>query len=250
MAQSSELSKSRKKTVKDIKMLDDYKQQCYEMIDMIERQFIEVNGFSIREVIYDYPNTRKRGYVISDKGEIIGDIIIYSTTYLNTDRSRAAREDSDKYGERHAEEPAIYVSSLDVIPSHRGKGIGLTLLFYGICKLYLVMFEDKVYAKFIKLNDASDNQTDVRGNIYGKIGVWHKGLIQFDDKTDRLTIDRIDADGEKVGRMETFFGSIPAYMSKYKLTHKQGGKYLPVKKTYRRKRSGKHKRNIKSRKHH
>ena len=132
------------------------------------------------------------------------------------------------------------------------------------------MFEDKVYAKFIKLNDASDNQTDVMRSIYGKIGVWHKGLIQFDDKADRLTIDRIDADGEKVGRMETFFGSIPTYIKKYynttgdsptytassdslnssKKSKHVGGKYLLSKKTYRRKRSGKNKRNIKSRKYH
>ena len=241
MAHSIEPSKSskssKKTTVKVRRMLDKYKTQCDEMIGMIEEHF-RVVMFSITEVNYGEMAPQKRRYSILDIGRggaVVGDINISSSSYLYTDRSRSGRDDPDAYGERHEEKPAIYVSSLDVDPAYQGRGIGLALLFYGICKTYLRMCADNVYATYITLEDASDIQVDVKGNIYHKLGLAHVGHVQLYKKKGRLTIDRIDADGEKVGRIETFFGAaFPAYIKKY---HPQNGGRRGVRfKTYRRKR--------------
>lgn len=253
----------RPSTKKERSIISDYVTQCDRMIGLIEEQFIKANEFRIREKIYD---PTKRGYVIYKEVEDIAEIIIYSTTYLNIDRSRQGLADPDVYSKKHLEEPAIYVATLDVIEKHRGKGIALTLLYYGICKMYKVMSEDGKDAKFIKLTDATDHPNSVN-NIYGKIGLVPIGLVEvLRDNPNVLQL--IHADGDKAGRIETFFGSIPTYIKKYynttsnsytassnssnssKKSKKVGGKYLLSKKTYRRKRSGKNKRNIKSRKYH
>ena len=227
-----------------------YKQESEYMIKLLEAYFLSIM-FRITEETYE-EEPRKRRYVLLDEHKdnvVVGDINISATTHLSLGRSRSAWADNDAYSERHPEEPAIYISSLDVTPYYQKKGLGLALLFYGICKTYLSMYVQGVYAKYIKLNDATDAPTEVKQNIYHRLGLVHIGQVEFKNiQSRRLQIERIDADGEKEGRIETFFGAAyPAYLKKYHANLQNGGRRLIGKKTYRRKRYSRNKINMKSR---
>ncbi len=232
-----------------------YKTQSEEIIRLLDTRF-RIMGFSIVEQPNDVDDPDRRTYFLlnAESNEEVGLISVSASTHQSRPYTTRLSFRQDDYIDDRPEEPAIFIPWVSVNVPYQGRGLGAMILIYGICKTYLSMHAQGVYAKYIKLDDDSDKSKDVK-NIYSTLGLVHVGLVSFTGQSSKGTYAKakiehgIGADNAKEGRIETFFeAAYPYYMKK--IQRRAGGQRLLGKKTYRRKRYSRNKRNIKSRKHH
>lgn len=98
-----------------------------------------------------------------------GDIV---TSYIQmyNDSSRTI-----KIGQEEIEmSPLISISSLSTMADYRGKGLALLLISYGICYLKKLSIEQSSDIEYAILDDDSDNNTMIKGNIYNQFGFVYR----------------------------------------------------------------------------
>ena len=147
----------------------------------------------------------------------------------------------------------IKVFWLIIYDEYGGKGYGILLLIYGICKMYELTYDTTDPIDIITLEDDSDKNDDGR-SIYYQIGLTpHKAtsLILLPDGKPSGKFHMGENDGERRGTLEWFFlFAIPKFIKRLPEIGrvKSGGKSVRFK-TYRRKGYSRNKKNKKSRKH-
>ena len=225
----------------------EYSSQSRQMIKILEDYFSSLNLHIKEHDVVGAPQQREY-FLLSSNGDAVGEIKVSATTHMSHPYTTRHSEQLEEASDRK-EDDAISVLWLSVSPDgYQGAGLGIALLFYGICKTYL----RAPGAKYIILDDDSDKPFSVKKNIYHKLGLVNVGLISFKDISakgkDALQISLgKGADNAKEGSITTFFKvAYPTYLGKYH-TKKTGGKYFHnKKKTYRRKKTGKKRKNRKS----
>jgi hypothetical protein len=137
--------------------------------------------------VTDYDNiVKKINTIVEDKGysihsrydeeegafmfEIIHGDIVVSYIQMYNDSSRTI-----KIGQEEIEmSPLISISSLSTMTDYRGKGLALLLISYGICYLKKQSIEQSSDIEYAILDDDSDNNTMIKGNIYNQFGFVYR----------------------------------------------------------------------------
>jgi hypothetical protein len=73
------------------------------------------------------------------------------------------------------EVPVFHITWVSTGDNYRGQGLALLILIYGICFLK----EKFPHINYVTLDDDSQNNTSVKGNIYTRLGLDYIGLIEL-----------------------------------------------------------------------
>jgi hypothetical protein len=73
------------------------------------------------------------------------------------------------------EVPVFHITWVSTGDNYRGQGLALLILIYGIC----VLKEKFPHINYVTLDDDSQNNTSVKGNIYTRLGLDYIGLIEL-----------------------------------------------------------------------
>ena len=199
----------------DMDMINGYIRKSELVIEEFEKMVNNL-GMRIEELPVDKDGPVKKTYTVIKCDTVIGDNVIGSITVIYT--SHTVRHYTTRYNTNHHEHEVIKVLWLSISDEggYQGKGLGIALLFYGICKIFLI----NQTVKYIILDDDSDRPMSVSKNIYHKLGLVNEGLIDFEDIGDideTLQIRLVkDADNAKIGSIEYFF-DVAAYQKYSKM---------------------------------
>jgi hypothetical protein len=191
-------------------MINGYIRKSELVIEEFEKMVNNL-GMRIEELPVDKDGPVKKTYTVIKCDTVIGSITVIYT-------SHTVRHYTTRYNTNHYEHEAIKVLWLGISDEggYQGKGLGIALLFYGICKIFLI----NQTVKYIILDDDSDRPMSVSKNIYHKLGLVNEGLIDFEDIGDideTLQIRLVkDADNAKIGSIEYFF-DVAAYQKYSKM---------------------------------